>query len=145
MNKRICGYLLTWGNPAKKDLQGEYFTPKTQIGLDWYGYSSGAKLPLFYQHGYDEWIKRTKVGYLDQFAADAMGLWVRGELDETPFTAAIVQLLDEGILDFSPGAASHLVEKKQDGCLLIWPLVEASLTPEPAQPNAIACLESEAA
>ena len=31
---RIGGYLVVWGSPQQRDLQGEYFTPDTDLGLD---------------------------------------------------------------------------------------------------------------
>ncbi len=33
---RIGGYLVVWGDPSRPDLQGEFFTPETDLGLDWY-------------------------------------------------------------------------------------------------------------
>ncbi|MGV2437516.1 MAG UNVERIFIED_CONTAM: hypothetical protein LVT10_23595 [Anaerolineae bacterium] len=30
---RIGGYLLVWGTPHQRDLQGEYFTPETDLAL----------------------------------------------------------------------------------------------------------------
>ena len=47
-NGRIGGYLVVWGSPAQRDLQGEYFTPETELGLDWYD-----RRPALYHHGQD--------------------------------------------------------------------------------------------
>ena len=33
---RVGGYLVVWGSPASRDLQDEYFTPATDLGLDWF-------------------------------------------------------------------------------------------------------------
>src|SRR5215813_4718599 len=42
---RVGGYLVVWGSPQQRDLQGEYFTPKTDLGLGWYD-----QRPVLYHH-----------------------------------------------------------------------------------------------
>ena len=42
---RVGGYLVVWGTPRQRDLQGEYFTPETDLGLDWYD-----QRPVLYHH-----------------------------------------------------------------------------------------------
>ena len=49
---RVGGYLVVWGSPQQRDLQGEYFTPHTDFGLDWY-----AQRPVLYHHGLDGHLK----------------------------------------------------------------------------------------
>ena len=44
---RVGGYLMVWNG---RDLQGEFFTPQTEVGLDWY-----ERRPLLYHHG---WMAR---------------------------------------------------------------------------------------
>ncbi|MBC7814983.1 MAG: hypothetical protein H7175_27745, partial [Burkholderiales bacterium] len=45
---RVGGYLVVWGDSQRRDLQGEYFTPETDLGLAWY-----AQRPVLYHHGLD--------------------------------------------------------------------------------------------
>ena len=49
---RVGGYLVVWGSPQARDLHGEYFTPQTDLGLDWYECR-----PVLYQHGLDGAMK----------------------------------------------------------------------------------------
>src|SRR4051812_11902092 len=54
---RIGGYLVLWGTPQARDLHGEYFTPETDLGLDWYD-----QRPVLYQHGLDGQLKAAVIG-----------------------------------------------------------------------------------
>jgi hypothetical protein len=50
---RIGGYLVVWGDSATRDLEGEYFTPSTELGLNWYD-----KRPMLYHHGWQRSSRR---------------------------------------------------------------------------------------
>lgn len=47
---KIAGYLAVWGTPETKDLQGEYFTAKTNFELDWYNQRPGTLSSWFRWH-----------------------------------------------------------------------------------------------
>lgn len=128
---RVGGYLILWGDPAQRDLQGEYFTPETELGLDWY-----PVLPVLYHHGLDGSLKAAVIGTIDTLRTDEVGLWAEAQLDlRHRFTEAVRRLVDRGVLSWSSGSLPHLVEVAKDGHIQWWPIVEGSLTPTPAEPR----------
>jgi hypothetical protein len=89
------------------------------------------------------------LGGLDQFAdfsetilppatvtREAKGLFFSTTLDlSDPFQAAISELVSLGVFRWSSGTSSHVVRKSADGHILLWPIVEVSLTPTPCEPR----------
>ncbi len=128
---RIGGYLLVWGEPQQRDLQGEYFTPETDVALDWY-----PQRPLLYHHGLDGALKAAVIGVIDTLRRDEIGLWAEAQLDlHKRYVRAVQRLVDGGILSWSSGSLPHLVEVGEAGQIKRWPIVEGSLTPTPAEPR----------
>jgi len=128
---RIGGYLVRWGSPQEKDIQREYFTKDTNFELDWY-----EKRPLLYHHGMDKTLKSTKIGTIDAIKIDDVGLWAEAQLDlRHRYVNALRSLVKNGVLQFSSGAMSHLVETEPDGWIKRWPMPEGSMTPTPAEPR----------
>ena len=128
---RIGGYLVIWGSPGQRDLHGEFFTPATDLGLDWYD-----QRPVLYHHGLDGDLKAAVIGVIDTLRADATGLWAEAQLDlRQRYVRAVQRLVDRGILGWSSGSLPHLVEVGDDGQIKRWPIVEGSLTPSPAEPR----------
>jgi HK97 family phage major capsid protein len=128
---RIGGYLVVWGDSDHPDLHGEYFTPQTELGLDWY-----PRRPVLYQHGLDGALKAALVGGIDTLRADAVGLWAEAQLDlRQRYVQAVRALVERGVLAWSSGSLPHLVEVAPDGRIKRWPIVEGSLTPTPAEPR----------
>lgn len=128
---RIGGYLVVWGDADHLDLQGEYFTPKTELGLDWY-----PRRPALYHHGLDDAIKGRMVGTIDSLKADDTGLWAEAQLTmRERWARAVYELVRKGVLNWSSGTLPHLVEVEPDGKIINWPIVEGSLTPSPAEPR----------
>jgi HK97 family phage major capsid protein len=128
---RIGGYLIVWGAPDQRDLHGEYFTPDTELALDWY-----ARRPVLYQHGMDDAVKLTVIGALDRLAPDETGVWAEAQLDlRHRYARAVLGLVDRGALGWSSGSLAHLVDVADDGHIRRWPVVEGSLTPTPAEPR----------
>ncbi len=128
---RVGGYLVIWGSPAQRDLQNEYFTPETDLGLDWYPHR-----PVLYQHGLDARLKATVIGVIDTLKADAIGIWAEAQLDlYHEYAGAVRRLIEKGALAWSSGSLPHLVQVAADGCIKRWPIVEGSLTPTPAEPR----------
>jgi HK97 family phage major capsid protein len=127
---RVGGYLLTWGDPAHRDLHREYFTPQTDLALDWF-----AHRPVLYHHGLDPDCGAEAIGVIDTIKADHVGLWCEAQLEKHHrYLVALRTLVAQDALGWSSGSLPHLVRKSADGAILRWPLVEASLTPTPAQP-----------
>jgi HK97 family phage major capsid protein len=127
---RIGGYLVVYGSAAAKDLSGEYFTPRTELGLDWYN-----RRPLLYHHGQDRSVGGELIGVIDTLKTDEIGLWCEAQLAvNSRYRGAIRKLIDQGALGFSSGSLPHLVQKSADGQITRWIIAEASLTPTPCQP-----------
>ena len=128
---RIGGYLVVWGSPRQRDVQGEYFTPETELGLDWYD-----RRPVLYHHGQDTALKSALVGVLDTLQADEIGLWAEAQLERRlRYFQALTELVKRGVLGWSSGSLPQLREVASDGRILRWPIVEGSLTPTPAEPR----------
>ncbi len=125
---RIGGYLVPFGFP--KDKQGEYFTPNTDFALDFYG---GARRPVYFHHGADGEIKTEEIGYIDVLKADEYGIWAEAQLDmSNPNARRKYDDVQRGLLGWSSGSAPHLVEVREDGQIVKWPIIEGSLTPSPS-------------
>lgn len=128
---RIGGYLVVWGSPAQRDLQGEYFTPQTELALDWY-----ERRPVLYHHGLDGTLKANLIGVIETLKTDDVGLWAEAQLDmRQRYIQAVQRLVKRGILNWSSGSLTHLAEIAKDGQIKRWPIVEGSLTPAPAEPR----------
>ena len=128
---RIGGYMLVWGEADRRDLQGEFFTPQTDVGLDWY-----EQRPVLYHHGLDGALKAAVIGVIDTLRPDETGLWAEAQLDlHKRYVRAVRRLVDLGVLSWSSGSLPHLVDVGEDGRIKLWPIVEGSLTPTPAEPR----------
>lgn len=128
---RVGGYLVVWGDAKNRDLQGEYFTPQTDLALDWFKVR-----PALYHHGLDGNLKAASIGVIDTLKADDTGLWAEAQLDlHKKYVETVNQLVEKGILHWSSGSLAHLVEVEEDGQIKRWPLIEGSMTPTPAEPR----------
>lgn len=131
---RIGGYLVLFGDPASKDIQGEFFSRET----DFWTPEAGTK-PVIYQHGFTKALGRRRIGDVT-CKVDEVGLWAEGQLKarseyEQKYLPKILEMVKAGKLGWSSGSANHLVETDADGQILSWPIVEASITPTPADPR----------
>jgi len=125
----VGGYLLLWGNPAAKDLQGDYFTPDTELMLDHY-----KSAPALFHHGLDDNVGLTVIGKRLEAKTDDVGVFVQNWIDKSNrYWKMVEPLLKAERLFYSPGSAPHLVKRAPDGKLLSFPVVEDTLTPTPAQ------------
>jgi len=128
---RIGGYLAVWGSAAQRDLHGEYFTPETDFGLDWYPIR-----PVLYHHAQDPAVKAAVLGVIDTLRADDTGLWAEAQLDKRrKYVEAVLRLIERGALSWSSGSLPNLVKSLPDGRITRWVVVEGSLTPTPAEPR----------
>lgn len=112
-----------------RDTDGEYFSAKTDLCLGWY-----PSIPLLYHHGLDPELGRAQIGTVDLTTATKSdeGWWFQAQLDASAeYHAEIKRLIEKNVLYASSGAYPHLVERK-NGELLVWPMVEISTTPTPA-------------
>lgn len=128
---RIGGYLAVWGDAGRRDLHGEYFTPETDFGLDWY-----VQRPVLYHHGQDEALRASPIGVIDTLRRDEVGLWAEAQLAKRGrYLDAVRDLVVRGALSWSSGSLPHLVKTADDGRIERWVVVEGSLTPTPAEPR----------
>ena len=127
---RLGGHLVLWGDAHKRDLQGEYFTPDSDLGLDWY-----PQRPLLYHHGLDDTVGSMKIGDIVRLEPDETGVWLEAQLDmRHRYADAVLELAERGALGLSSGTLAHLAKVEQ-GHVKFWPVVEGSLTPTPAEPR----------
>ncbi|MBN1679571.1 MAG: phage major capsid protein [Anaerolineae bacterium] len=128
---RVGGYLVVWGSQQQRDLQGEFFSPQTDLGLDWY-----PRRPVLYHHGLDRDLGPVMIGQIERLAPDDTGIWVEAQLDmRSRWARAVLDLVDQEALGWSSGSLPHLVSVAADGHIRCWPIVEGSLTPTPAEPR----------
>ncbi|GIV50493.1 MAG: hypothetical protein KatS3mg038_1014 [Candidatus Kapaibacterium sp.] len=126
---RVGGYLVAFGLP--KDQHGEYFTAQTNFYLDWY-----TSRPVLFHHGMDEKHGLEQIGYVTNISVHPQGLWAEAQLDlSNPLAVQVYELVKQGKLGWSSGSIPHLVRTEADGRITDWPIVEASLTPTPAEPH----------
>jgi len=129
---RVGEYLVLWGSPDQKDLDLEYFTNKTEELTAIF--NAVGKIPILYHHAMDDAVKTAVVGLLDIMQADDVGLWVEGQLEKANvYRQAITKLLSEQALYWSSGTLPGARKTAPDGHIERWPIVEASMTPTPAE------------
>lgn len=131
----IEGLAIPFGGPLNgKDLDGEFFTAETNFCLDWF-----PTRPLLYDHGLDSTLKTSVAGKTVGQEQTDTGVWARVQLDiRNRYLRAIQELVQQGAVGFSSGAMAHLVQIDKSGEIKQWPWVELSVTPTPANPEAIA-------
>lgn len=124
---------IPFGGPFKggKDLDGEFFSPRTDIKPDWFD-----RRPVLFHHAQDETVKDATLGTEDDLELEDDGWWATVWLDRaSQYWAQVTKLLSEGKMYGSSGALGHLVRKDhKSGEILIWPHIEQTLTPTPANP-----------
>jgi len=127
----VEGYLVSWGSPQDTDLQGEYFTPNTEFCLDWF-----VERPVLYHHGLDGEAGLRKIGKIKSVVTDELGLWVTAQLDlRDRYSRAVYDMVKSADFGWSSGSVDHLVKIADSGEIAVWPLIEGSITPTPAQPS----------
>jgi len=127
----VGGYLVLWGGPKAKDLQGDWFTPATELMLEHY-----KTAPALFHHGLDGAVGGVVIGRRLSAAKDETGVWVEDWLDKSNrYWNMVEPLLKAERLFYSPGSAPHMVKRADDkpGELVRFPVVEDTLTPVPAQ------------
>lgn len=127
---------IPFGGPFKdgKDLDGEFFSPRTDIKARWF-----KERPVIYQHGMDDDAGDEDYGVqeVDPEAAKD-GWWGTVWLNRSArYWAQVDAMLRAGKMFGSSGALAHLVRKDhRSGEILVWPHAEQTLTPTPANPFA---------
>lgn len=135
----IEGLIMPVGGPLRgNDLTGSHFPSSKDWDYcaDWF--PNGGR-PGLYRHGFDDQLKLSVVGREVKSWKDDKGVWLRAQIDKAhEYAAEIKQLLDDGLLSLSSGAVDHLVKiAAKSGEIQVWPWVEWSLVPNPANPEAL--------
>jgi HK97 family phage major capsid protein len=124
---RVLG--VPFGGPIDgRDLDGEAFTPETDIWL-----KVGDKVNLTYYHGFDPDTigKKQKIpaliGRATYVGADERGHWFEPVLDSEEPLAQRLMKADITELRASSGAINHLVRKDAGGLISVWPVGELAL------------------
>lgn len=135
----VSGYLVVFDDPAApvKDLAGDYFTSGTYFGAQ-----KGNGVDTLFHHGIP--VKTELAHLADVYLppvtteADDTGLFASVVLDMADqYHAAVAGLAQKGALGWSSGSAPHMVKRADDGHLSRWPIIEASLTPQPCEPRTV--------
>jgi hypothetical protein len=121
---------IPFGGPLKggRDLDGEYFSPRTDPKPNWF-----KEHPVLFHHGQDAVVGAEDVGIEEEITKESDGWWANLWLDRSSrYFAQLDALIRAGKMFGSSGSMAHLVRKAADGEILVWPHVEQTLTPTPA-------------
>ena len=67
---------------------------------------------MLYDHGGEPTLKAAVLGATTKIEADEVGLWVEAQLQRSAqYADYVLELLQAGVLGYSSGALSHLVER----------------------------------
>lgn len=130
---RVGNYLCVWGDPSRKDLSGEFFTPDT--GELTAVFDAVGAIPAIYHHAMDAALKSAVVGIVDRMTKDENGLWVEAQIREHElYKRMISPLIEQQKLGWSSGTLPGARQvNKATGQIVRWPIVEASMTPSPCE------------
>ncbi len=134
---KVRGWLMRFG---VKGTDGRRFTPDSQTTLPGHDHAqvlSVPNTPILWRHGAGP-PEAEPIGVLQSAERREDGIWVEGVLAErSKYLGAVQELLRRGALGWSSGAVEHLVKLAGD-TFTRFPVVEATLTPLPRQPLAMA-------
>jgi hypothetical protein len=126
---------IPFGGPLKggKDLDGEFFTARTDVKASWF-----KERPVLWHHAGDATVGDEPLGVEGDLKQEVDGWWADMWLDKSSrYWAQVNALLAAGKVYGSSGALGHLVRKDaKTGEILVWPHIEQTLTPTPANPFA---------
>lgn len=129
---RVEGLLVRYTNPNEFDVEQDYFTPQTNLGV-----KDGQELPLLFHHGRDKDVGSRPIGRGIVKFTDA-GLWFQSWLDRRDqYEQFILKMIELGKCGYS-GGAPYIVRAPTAGKarrVVTFPLVEGSVTPTPADPG----------
>jgi hypothetical protein len=127
---------IPFGGPFKgRDLDGEFFTPNTDIKPDWFD-----RRPLVWHHNQDKTMKADPVlGTADDLDMKSEGWWATLWLNRShQYWSQVDELLRTGKVFGSSGSLPTFVRTDaKTGEILVWPYIEQTLTPTPANPYSV--------
>lgn len=140
---RLGGYLVRFGSPSERDLQGEYFTKDTYFGpRD----GDGADTTFNHTQPLPNWkslpanVRKSMEGMGDIFLPplkaikDDVGIFAETVMDMSDqYQRMLYELGEKGHLSWSSGTSNHMARRKNTGEITRWPIIEGALTPIPAE------------
>jgi hypothetical protein len=124
---------IPFGGPFDgKDLDEEFFSDRTDIKEAWFD-----RRPLVWHHNLDGTMKADPVlGTADDTEKSDEGWWSTLWLDRAhSYWAQVDALLRAGKVYGSSGSLPNFVKTdRKTGEILVWPFIEQTLTPTPANP-----------
>lgn len=120
---------IPFGGPIQGgDLDGERFTPRTDIKPDWF-----PERPVLWHHGQDKFMGDRVIGKATDLVLEEDGWWVDVWLKRGQKHAELVQKLSQKApLYGSSGTIGYLKKTAPDGEILVWPYAEQTLTLTPS-------------
>ena len=132
---RYGALAIRFSGPDERDLVGDFFTTATDFS------SAGDGEPVVLI-GHGNPIDPALAAFARMSLGPARiqrkhdGMFASFELDNgDPIDAAIIELIHAGAFRWSSGSRADLVERKSNGEITRWPVVEVSLTPTPMEPR----------
>jgi hypothetical protein len=121
-------------NPAGVDLDGEFFTERTDIKAAWFN-----ERPTDWHHGADVTLGRTVIGKAVNLHMEEEGWWVDVWLKHGERRLALIrQLADRGAQIFgSSESARGLTRKAATGEILVWPYMRQTLSTSPQNTHSV--------
>ena len=131
---KIGGVIAPFRTADDPDVQGDFFTPSTDFGLD-----VTDKARVLYHHGWSKAWGKQKLAVCTMSLGDS-GLMGELQLDVSqPAMKALYQRAERGELFFSTAPAMHVMDRRAvKGAqeITLWPVAEVSLTPNPVDKRA---------
>jgi hypothetical protein len=119
---------IPFGGPVGgRDLDGEFFTSRTDIKPDWF-----SERPVLWHHGQDDYMSDTVIGKATDLTLEDDGWWVDVWIKHGERRAELVRkLAQKAPLYGSSGTIGYLRKATKAGEILVWPYVEQTLTTSP--------------
>lgn len=147
--KNGLGYVealgLRFGNEAERDLYNEYFDAET-----YFGKSNGDNVDATLNHRQPMVTKSTKAEHVKALVEASRTRFtnaVRAKVTDVGIVAShildlaneyekmVFQMAEKGVLRWSSGSASHMVDRDDNGHIKQWPIIEWAYTPTAAEPR----------
>lgn len=151
---RVGGYAVRFTDKDHRDSYGDYFTKDTYLGAhegDGVDVLFHHGMPLYTTRRMSEEQKKAFEAFRNHIFSsptkakkDDIGLFVEVVLDmRDDYEKAVYGLAKAGKLGWSSGSTWHMVKRTDDGEITRWPIIEVSLTPQPAEKtNKVVTLKS---
>src|SRR5262245_51727030 len=141
---RVGGYAVRFTDSDHRDAYGDYFTKDTYLGAH-----QGDGVDVLFHHGLRLYTSRRMTeAQKEAFESfrnhifssptkakkDEVGLFVEVVLDMADeYEKAVYGMAKAGKLACSSGSTWNMVNRTDDGEITRWPIIEVSLTPQPAE------------